>query len=182
MGGSPSVHDNLLWIAQVLALTGSAVKENVPVIGHCLGGQLLAKALGAEVSASPTAEIGWNHCDVENNRIARDWFGDATSFPAFQWHFESFAIPNGATRVLHGANCPNQAFVLGIHYGSQAHIEVDENIIRYWIEKDRVMLASLSEPGVQTSEQILSNLAVKLPAMRRVTERIYAKWVGYLLN
>ncbi len=71
MGGSPSVNDDLPWIKQVLTLTREAIANDVPVIGHCLGGQLLSKALGGNVTASPKPEIGWGVCQVEDNVAAR---------------------------------------------------------------------------------------------------------------
>jgi GMP synthase-like glutamine amidotransferase len=178
MGGSPSVNDDLPWIAQALALTREAIANDIPVIGHCLGGQLLAKALGGTVSASPEPEIGWGECQVEDNAAARTWFGDTRDFPAFQWHFESFSIPDNAVRVLRATNCPNQAFVYGPHIGFQPHIEVDEKVIRLWAEKDRVMLSNLRGPGVQTHEQMYAQLAPKLAAMRVITQRVYDVWLA----
>ncbi len=180
MGGSPSVNDDLPWIPQVLALTREAIANDIPVIGHCLGGQLLSKALGGTVSTSPEPEIGWGDCQVEDNPAARAWFGDTREFPAFQWHFESFSIPENAIRVLHGSKCPNQAFVFGPHIGFQPHIEVDERVIRLWAEKDRVMLKNLHGPGFQTSEQMYAELAPKLAAMRAITQRVYEVWLAQI--
>ena len=182
MGGSPSVNDHLPWIGPVLMLTREALAKGVPVIGHCFGGQLLSKALDGAITASPEPEIGWGDCQVEDNEHARIWFGDAKEFPAYQWHFESFSIPDNATRVLRAVNCPNQAFVLGPHIGFQPHIEVDEHVIRLWAEKDRVMLNNLSGSGVQTYEQMFAELGRKLPAMRAITERVYAVWLTHVVE
>lgn len=182
MGGSPSVNDGLPWIGEVLALTVAAIDQDIPVIGHCLGGQLLSKALGGAVSVSPEPEIGWGDCQVEDNPAARTWFGDPWEFPAFQWHFESFSIPQNATRVLRGANCGNQAFVLGPHIGFQAHIEVDERVIHLWADKDRVMLNNLRGPGIQSHAQMFAELSKKLPAMRAVSERVYSVWLSGVLE
>jgi GMP synthase-like glutamine amidotransferase len=182
MGGSPSVNDDLPWIPEVLQLISGAIEQDVPIIGHCLGGQLLSKALGGVVTASPEPEIGWGHCIVENNSAARAWFGEVNEFPAFQWHFESFSIPANATRILRATNCANQAFVLGPHIGFQPHIEVDERVIRLWADKDLVMLNSLRGPGVQTYQQMYAELAAKLAAMRVIAERVYEVWLAQVLE
>lgn len=182
MGGSPSVNDDLPWIKQVLKLTREAIANDVPVIGHCLGGQLLSKALGGNVTASPEPELGWGNCQVEDNAVARAWFGDVREFPAYQWHFESFSIPDNAMRVLHAVNCPNQAFVFGPHIGFQPHIEVDEKVIHMWAEQDRVMLKNLRGPGVQTYERMLAEMKEKLTAMRAITRRVYEVWLAQVLE
>lgn len=182
MGGLPSVNDNLPWIKKVLALTRKAIAADVPVIGHCLGGQILSKALGGEVTANPEAEIGWGECHVENSELAREWFGKTRVFPAFQWHFETFSIPQNATAVLSGIYCENQAFVCGPHIGFQPHIEVDEQVIKAWAEKDRAMLDKLSGLGVQSYATMLKETKTKLPAMRAVTQQIYGVWLGNVLE
>lgn len=182
MGGSPSVNDALPWIGEVLALTREAIANDVPVIGHCLGGQLLAKALGGVVSNSPEPEIGWGDCEVENSESAREWFGKVREFPAFQWHFETFSIPDQATRILRGANCENQAFVFGPHIGFQPHIEVDERVIKLWAGKDRVLLKQLSGSGVQAYATMLKEMKKKLPLMRAVTQHVYGAWLANVLE
>src|ERR1700704_5819958 len=75
MGGPMSVNDDLPWIAPALALIRAAVAHEVPVLGHCLGGQLIAKALGGEVGRNPVKEIGWGRVDVLENESASQWFG-----------------------------------------------------------------------------------------------------------
>jgi GMP synthase-like glutamine amidotransferase len=73
MGGSPSVNDDLPWIGEVLSLTREALANDVPVIGHCLGGQLLSKALGGVITGSPKPELGWGNCQAEHNELAHEW-------------------------------------------------------------------------------------------------------------
>ena len=126
----------------------SGTRSSMRLFGHCFGEQLLATALGGVVSNSPEPEIGWGECEVKHNELAR-------KFPAYQWHFETFSIPQNAMRILRGVNCENQAFVLGPHIGLQTHIEVDERAIKFWAEKDRVMLKKLSGPGAQSYSTIL---------------------------
>jgi GMP synthase-like glutamine amidotransferase len=182
MGGSPSVNDDLPWIGEVLTLTREAIAKDIPVIGHCFGGQLLSKALGGVVTASPEPEIGWGNCEVEHSELAHAWFGKVREFPAFQWHFESFSIPKNAIRILKGKNCVNQAFVLGPHIGLQPHIEVDETVIRLWANKDRAMLKTLSSPGAQSYSKMIVETKDKLSPMRAVTQQVYGVWLGNVLE
>ena len=130
MGGPMSANDELAWTQPVLALMGDAVRRGVPVIGHCLGGQMLARALGGVVSRSPVKEIGWVPVQVEGNATARDWFAGVEGFTAFQWHGDAFAVPPGGERILTGRHCPNQAYVVdGRHLGMQCHVEMTAEMI-----------------------------------------------------
>ncbi len=79
MGGPMSVNDDLPWIAPSLELIREAFGKDIPLLGHCLGGQLISKALGAIVSKNPVKEIGWGKTDVSDNETARAWFGDIRS-------------------------------------------------------------------------------------------------------
>ena len=83
MGGPMSVNDDLPWIPKAEALIRDAFERDIPLLGHCLGGQLISKALGGVVSRNPVKEIGWGEVTVADNDIARDWFGDMKTFQAF---------------------------------------------------------------------------------------------------
>ena len=83
MGGPMSVNDDLPWIKPVLAHIQQAFAADIPVMGHCLGGQLMTKALGANVSTNPVQEIGWGEVRLQDNQQARQWFGsDIQRLPA----------------------------------------------------------------------------------------------------
>ena len=103
MGGPMSVNDPLPWVAPVLDLIRDAVRKDVPVLGHCLGGQLMSKALGGNVSANPVKEIGWGEVRIAANSVARAWFGEVQGFESFHWHGETFTIPPGGTRIASSA-------------------------------------------------------------------------------
>jgi GMP synthase-like glutamine amidotransferase len=102
MGGPMSVNDELPWIIPVLELIRDAARKDVPVIGHCLGGQLMSKAFGGTVRANPVKEIGWGEVRVADNAVARGWLAGVQAFKSFHWHGETFSIPPGATRILEG--------------------------------------------------------------------------------
>lgn len=179
MGGPMSVNDELPWIPSALSLIGSAVAAEVPVLGHCLGGQLMAKALGGVVSRSPVKEIGWGEVRVLDNDAARQWLGPGLSaFTSFHWHGETFSIPEGATRILDGAHCPNQGFVLGNHLGLQCHVEMTEELVRSWCETGaREIERNGRSPGVQPVDTILQELRSRLPGLHGVADILYSRWL-----
>ncbi len=185
MGGPMSVNDPLPWIAPLLELIRQAQAQGIPLIGHCLGGQLMSRALGGTVSTNysrgePAKEIGWHTIHPEPNDAARQWLGDAPAFDVFQWHGETFSIPPGATRLASSPLCDNQMFAIGPSIGMQCHIEMDEPTISVWCESGAPEVAearnSARPDGVQTAEQVLELTQERLPRMRRLTEHIYGEW------
>ena len=163
-----SVNDELPWIIPALELMRDAVRKDVPVLGHCLGGQLMSKAFGGTVRASPVREIGWGEVRVCDNQVARQWLGSglgsAPALEVFHWHGETFSIPPGGTRVLSNAHCPNQAFALGKHLGMQCHVEMTEELIRSWSQ------------GEAQREQIELDMQKKLERLHAVADRLYDRW------
>ena len=179
MGGPMSVNDDLPWIAPALALIRDAVANSVPVLGHCLGGQLMSKALGGTVSRNPVKEIGWGDVSVANNAEARRWFGHAAPrFRSFHWHGETFTIPPGAQRLLWSAHCENQAFALGNSLGMQCHVEMTPEMIASWCESGaREIARSSDSPGVQPAVEIKSDLEARLKGLHAVADGVYAHWI-----
>ena len=183
MGGPMSVNDDLPWIPPVLALIRQAVARDVPVLGHCLGGQLISRALGGVVTRNPVKEIGWGEVTVSGNEPARAWFGDTQSFEAFHWHGETFSLPQGAVHLLSSAHCANQAFALGKHLSLQCHVEMTEEMIRDWCEvgADEIA-ASPSSPAVQSASIMQAQMANKLPQLHAVARQLYQRWVAGLVD
>lgn len=177
MGGPMSVNDDLPWIAPTLELIRRAVAADVPVLGHCLGGQLIAKALGGTVGRNAVKEIGWGEVRVADTPRARHWFGEIAAFPAFHWHGETFSIPPGAERILGNAHCANQAYALDKHLGMQCHVEMTEDMIRAWCEVGAEEIAAADSPAVQAPETMLALAGELLPAMRGVAEILYGRWL-----
>lgn len=178
MGGPMSVNDDLPWIPPVLGRIRDAVDAGIPVIGHCLGGQLMSKALGGKVTRNPVKEIGWG--DVETtDAAAGEWLGDLQRFAAFHWHGETFSIPASATRILRSAHCENQAFVMGPHLALQCHVEMTEAMIRLWCRQWAAECATPST-SVLTPEQMLEHVDERLAAMRVAADRLYTRWIGGL--
>jgi len=180
MGGPMSVNDDLPWIRDATALIRRAVDADVPVIGHCLGGQLMAKALGGRVTRNPVKEIGWGAVAAAGEADARRWLGESEKrFEVFHWHGETFSIPPGAIRILSSAHCENQAFALGRHFGMQCHVEMTEQLIRDWCRDWEREVSALAArvPSVQSPEEMIADLDTRVPALHAIADRIYGEWI-----
>lgn len=180
MGGPMSANDELPWTQPVLALMRDAVERGVPVIGHCLGGQMLSRALGGVVTRNPVKEIGWNPVTVEDSALAREWFGDDLDrFVTFQWHGDTFTIPPGGERILTAPHCANQAYVVeDRHLGLQCHVEMTPEMIESWLASGAGEIrANLESPAVLTPEAIRGEMPRRLPALSSTAERLYRRWV-----
>jgi GMP synthase-like glutamine amidotransferase len=177
MGGPMSVNDDLPWIAPVLGLIRQAAAADVPTLGHCLGGQLISKALGGVVSRNPAKEIGWGEIRVEDNAVARHWFGDIRSFESFHWHGETFTLPPAATKLMASAWCRNQGFAIGPHLGMQCHVEMTQRLVEDWCRDGQDEIEASAGPSVQTAEQIKADARRRLDALHAVAGRLYERWL-----
>jgi len=177
MGGPMSVNDELPWIPRVLGLICAAVEAHIPALGHCLGGQLIARALGGEVKRSPVKEIGWGAVTVEDNTQAREWFGETRVFSGFHWHGETFTVPAGATRIAASPYCANQAFALGRHLAMQCHVEMTPELIRSWCEDWEKELVAKAGPSVQTPAQMFEGMEERVRLLNRIAATLYARWI-----
>lgn len=177
LGGPMSANDPLPYFATLSALVRASVAHDKPLLGHCLGGQLISRALGGTVQASEHAEIGWSTLQATDTALAQEWFGPGPDYVLFQWHGESFSIPAGARQVLQGDHCRNQAYILGdLHLGMQFHCEVDEPKVRDWIVAGHQEMAESHSPGVQAASAILETLAHDIAASQALASRIYRRW------
>lgn len=177
MGGPMSVNDPLPWIPHVLDLMRSAISYDIPIIGHCLGGQLLSKALGGEVTANPIKEIGWHTIQIVDHPLAREWLGNRKELTVFQWHGDTFTIPEGATRLADSLYCENQAFNYGQHLGLQCHIEMTRALLESWCISDIKEIVENLGPSVQTVEEILTDLDAHVAELNHVARGIYLRWI-----
>jgi len=161
-----------------LQLIQQAVQADVPLLGHCLGGQLISKAMGGVVSKNPVKEIGWGDVQVADHAVARDWFGDLQGFNSFHWHGETFTVPEGATHVLSSAYCANQAYVMGKHIGLQCHIEMTPSMVKIWTEQWKSDIASAaSSPAVQSADTMLAGVEADCEVLHRVADKVYSRWI-----
>jgi GMP synthase-like glutamine amidotransferase len=181
MGGPMSVNDNLSWKAPLLDLLRAAVAADVPVIGHCLGGQLFAKALGASVMRTSAPEIGWSDVTIVDAEAA-SWFDRRAGFRTFQWHYDVFSLPPGATRVLTNAFNPEQAYAIGKHIGFQCHIEMTREMVETWCRTGADELPAVTKGALQSRADIFADLDARLAALSQVADGVYAKWARGLAS
>lgn len=181
MGGPMSVNDDLPWLTQELSLIRRATQSGLPLLGHCLGGQLISKALGGEVTVNPVKEIGWHPVQRVDNRVTCDWLASLPEqFGVFHWHGETFSIPQGATAILQGEHCANQGFVLGNTLALQCHIEMTAEMLAEWVEYGQREIAHTSS-SVQGAEQMMDNLSAKISDLHKVADTLYTRWLQPIL-
>jgi len=131
LGSRWAVYDPRLaqaWVASEIQAVQDAVAATVGVLGVCFGGQLVAQALGGSVQRSSAPEIGWH--DVHSSAP-----GLVPHGPWFQWHFDRFTPPPGATEIARNARA-SQAFVRGSAMGVQFHPELDTTLLELWLADD----------------------------------------------
>lgn len=137
MGGPMNVDetDAFPFLADEVKWIQTAIERKMPVLGVCLGSQLLAKALGSRVYKNRIKEIGWY--DLELLPAATDdplFRGIASPLTVFQWHGDTFDLPSGAVQLARSPQCENQAFRFGASaYGFQFHLEVTAEIVSEWL-------------------------------------------------
>ncbi|ABK17504.1 type 1 glutamine amidotransferase [Syntrophobacter fumaroxidans] len=140
LGGKMSVHDIAIhpFLDRVKKYIGRLLADAVPFLGICLGGQLLAEVLGARVCRNSHGERGCRTVSVTSQGLASPLFrGLPERFVTFQWHDDSFDLPESAVRLARSESCSNQAFEWGGNaYGLQFHPEVDGRIVAAWSDGD----------------------------------------------
>lgn len=163
LGGPMNVYeeDKYPFLKQEDVFLKKVIREEVPALGFCLGAQLIAKAKGAIVKKAPQKEIGWFKITLNENSPSDLLFrGFFEEIDVFQWHGDTFEIPNGAIKLASSELCSNQAFRIGSNiYGLQFHIEVTDEMIYQWIDAYRDEIDSLK--GIVDPDQIISDTKAK---------------------
>ena len=172
-GGTQGVNDPDPWIDREVELVKAAAGINLPVVGHCLGGQMISKALGGEVHSGAVTEFGWQRLVAADNPTARAWLGhDGGPFEAMQWHNDVCTLPPGAAPLLEGEHWRNQAFVAGNMLAMQFHIELTAALINHWTVKLRHLVPPPSA-SVQSVEEVTEQTPRNLEISRRLAFRLY---------
>jgi len=180
LGGPMSVNDDLPSLRASETLIRDARDGDKPVIGHCLGGQLIASALGAKVDVAPQPEIGWWPLRLTSSERAREWFGEfaGTTPVAMQWHYDCFAVPAGAELLASNDGCAHQAFAISKLLAMQFHIEIDGPKHGLWLSGAAAELADLKgAPYVQTASIMASKVPSQMAQSHALADRIYSRFV-----
>jgi GMP synthase (glutamine-hydrolysing) len=179
LGGPMSVYqtERYPWLGDEMRLIEDAVKSNLPVLGICLGAQILAAALGAKVDRNPNGkEIGWHPISLsdaaKDDRLMRDL--PATMTP-FHWHGDIFDLPPGAASLASSDKTPCQAFRHGDKtYGFQFHFEVTHQSIAAMAN---AFAKDLARQGI-AADQMIAQTAEFLPALEKTSDKVFSRWAS----
>ena len=142
LGAPESANDDLNYLQEEQKLIKQSVEKNTPVLGICLGSQLIAKTFGGKVYRGPKKEIGFYN-DLIPQANSSLFSGFENPFTVFHWHGDTFDLPEGAIRLASSENYQNQAFQFKSAVGLQFHLEVNEEMVNLWLDKTEEKLQSI---------------------------------------
>jgi len=186
MGGPQSVYEDKKYpyLRDEIRLIEDAVKREKPILGVCLGSQLLAATIGASVYPVRQKEIGWHRVTLRCGRgggasvpSCGIFDGEPRYLTAFHWHGDVFDLPRGATLLASSALTPNQAFRYGKNaYGLLFHLEVTWPHVKTMVETfaDEVQAAGLNGAAIKL------NAHTHLPTLQKIGSEVFARWVAML--
>ncbi|TNF62862.1 MAG: type 1 glutamine amidotransferase [Burkholderiales bacterium] len=180
LGGEWSANDDRPSLRHAESLILQADAAGIPVIGHCLGGQLMARAFGGQVTRLPRPEIGWLPLQVHDLPAARQWFGDVAAAVVYQWHYDNFTgLPAGAQVLAASGACAHQAFAIGPHLAMQFHIEITPQKIEAWLGEPGAVYPAAVRQGIATvesPERMRQSTGRHQAASEALADRIYSTW------
>jgi len=168
------------FLGKEIALIQQAIAEGVPLLGICLGAQLIARAAGATISKGPEKEVGWYPLRLTDaGRGDPLLAGMEEEFTVFQWHGDTFDIPDGADNLAASPLFPHQAIRVGRHaYGLQFHLEVTEEMVGEWLEVNGKELASLK--GVIDGDAIATETSRAIGALNRRGKLFFSRFLDLI--
>ncbi len=175
LGGPMAVYeaDRLPFLKQEIDLLKKAIEQDLPMLGICLGSQLIAHAAGAKVYSGPNRELGWGSVRLTEAAANDALFADMPrELPVFQLHGDSFDLPRNAVLLASSNAYHNQAFRLGkCVYGLQFHVEVTEALIRDWVDEYSDYLSGGGVAAADILERLHEHCEALRPAADKVIER-----------
>jgi GMP synthase (glutamine-hydrolysing) len=135
LGGPMAVYDNVEYLKKEQELIRHALKAEIPVLGICLGSQLIAQAIGGKVYRGGKKEIGWSTVEVNSAGLVDLFKGiNNKEIKVFQWHGDTYDLPPNAT-IMASSKLYTQAFRFGSAIGIQFHLEITDEMIHRWAEE-----------------------------------------------
>ena len=160
LGAPESANDNLPYLQAEQQLIKKSVEKNIPVLGICLGSQLIAKTFGAKVYRGPKKEIGF-YSDLKINGNSGFFSNFKNPFTVFHWHGDTFDLPKGAIRLASSEHYPNQAFQYKSAIGLQFHLEVNEEMVNLWLDNTEDKLQKIPYIDPQKIRlEIIENISI----------------------
>jgi GMP synthase (glutamine-hydrolysing) len=160
LGAPESANDDLPYFQAEQQLIKNYVEKNIPVLGICLGSQLIAKTFGAKVYRGPKKEIGFYH-DLKINSDSSFFSNFKNPFTVFHWHADTFDLPEGAIRLASSEYYPNQAFQYKSAIGLQFHLEVNEEMVNLWLDNTEEKLKKIPDIDPQKiRSEIIENISI----------------------
>jgi len=174
LGGPMSVNDDLPFLHREMEFIRQAIARRQPILGICLGAQLIARALGATVRRNSAKEIGWYGLDFTEAAGGDRLFDGLSMETVFHWHGETFDLPPGAELLASSGLCRNQAFRAGERvYGLQFHLEVTPRMIADWCVQDE------NGGDVRELESVIDPF-FNAPRMAALSARVFGNWCEML--
>ena len=180
LGGPMNVDevDRYPFLAQDVCWIREAVERQLPVLGICLGSQLLAKAMGARVYPNQVKEIGWYPIELTPQAAEDRLFAETGTRTVFQWHGDTFDLPAGAVRLAHSPLCSNQAFRCGPRaYGLQFHIEMTTEMIDDWLN-EAGNCGELAQLHYIDPQAIRRQIPQQLPGLQALAQRVLGRFAA----
>jgi GMP synthase-like glutamine amidotransferase len=177
MGGPGNVNEPTDWMQQEMELIRRAADQRVPVLGICLGAQLISKALGGEVCRGERLEVGWHMVERIADASGQGWFNGLPSrFEVFQWHEHTFSPPPGAVALARSACAEQQAFAIGNMLAMQFHLEMTPESVSGLVKRYPGDLEEVSD-CVQSAETITADLLVRTRRLYRIADVVFGRWL-----
>jgi GMP synthase (glutamine-hydrolysing) len=180
MGGPMGAYDDALypWLAREKRFIARAVSAGTPYWGVCLGAQLLAASLGAQVRPGEQPEVGIAPVTLTGDALDDPVFGAAPRrFLALHWHGDTYELPSGAVRLAGSAQYEQQAFVIGRAYALQFHLEVPATLARDWLAVPAYVDSLARATGDDASAELLEHLQTAQPEMSALARSLFGRWL-----
>jgi len=159
LGAPESANDDLPYLQAEQQLIKNCVEKNIPVLGICLGSQLIAKTFGAKVYRGSKTEIGFYN-DLKISNDSKFFSNFKNPFTVFHWHADTFDLPEGAIRLASSEHYLNQAFQYKSAIGLQLHLEVNDKMVNLWLDNTEEKLKKI--PGIDPQKirsEIIENIS-----------------------